>query len=71
MMERNMSFKIEDDGSYIKTKVKTFNGVIKTLFDGDKIPKERVEYVSITSISIDSVLQVDKIKLSTSLFRTV
>ena len=71
MMERNMSFQIEDDGSYIKTKVKTFNEVIKTLFDGGKIPKERVEYVSITSISIDSVLQVDKIKLSTSLFRTV
>ena len=27
------------DGSYIKTKVKTFSEVIKALFDGDKIPK--------------------------------
>ena len=28
------------DGSYIKTKVKTFSEAIKTLFDGDKIPEE-------------------------------
>ena len=27
------------DGSYIKTKVKTFSEVIKALFDGDKTPK--------------------------------
>ena len=36
------------DDNYIKTKVKTFSDVIKTLFDGgdknpDEIPKERVE----------------------------
>ena len=28
-------------GSYIKTEVKTFSDVIKALFDGDKIPKEK------------------------------
>ena len=31
--------------SYIKTKVKTFSDVIKTLFSGDEIPQERIEYV--------------------------
>ena len=46
--------------SYIKTKVKTFSDVIKTLFDGNVIPKERVEYTCIACISIDSVLKVDK-----------
>ena len=30
------------DDSYIESKVKTFSDVIKTLFEGDKIPKERV-----------------------------
>ena len=45
---------------YIKTKVKTFSSVINTLFSGDEIPKERVKYVCISCISIDSVLTVDK-----------
>ena len=31
------------DVSYIKTKVKKFSEVIKTLFDGNEIPKERIE----------------------------
>ena len=29
------------DDSYIKTKVKTFSEMIKTLFDGNEIPKVR------------------------------
>ena len=49
------------DGQYIKRKVKTISEVIETMFDGDKIPKERVEYLCISCISIDSVLMVDKI----------
>ena len=48
------------DDTYIKSKVKTFSEVIKTLFDGDKVPKERVEYTCIACISIDSVLKIDK-----------
>ena len=48
------------DGSYIKSKVKTFTEVIKTFFAGGEIPKERAEYVCISCISIDSVLRVDK-----------
>ena len=34
--------------------------MIKSLFDGNKIPKERIEYVCIACISVDSVLKVDK-----------
>ena len=48
------------DDSYIKTKVKTFSDIIKTFFDWDEIPKERVEYACIACISIDSLLKVDK-----------
>ena len=48
------------DDSYIKTKVKTFNDMIKILFDGDKIPEEKIEYACIACISTDSVLKVDK-----------
>ena len=43
------------DDKYIKTKVKTFSGMINTLFSGYKIPKERNHY-----ICIDSVLRVGK-----------
>ena len=48
------------DGQYMKTKVKTFSEVTIILFEGNRIPKERVEYVRIPCISIDSVLKVDK-----------
>ena len=43
------------DEKYIKTKVKTFNSMINTLFSGDEIPKEKIHYVC-----IDSVLRADK-----------
>ena len=50
------------DDKYIKTKVKTFNSMINTLFSGNEIPKERNHYICIciASIFIDSVLKVDK-----------
>ena len=48
------------DNSSIKTKVKTFSEMIKTLFDGNEIPKERIEYVCIECISVDSALKIDK-----------
>ena len=43
------------DDKYIKTKVKTFNNSINTLFSGDEIPTERIHYVYISAICIDSV----------------
>ena len=48
------------DDQYIKTKVKTFSEVIKTLSDGGKIPEEKVEYTCLARNSIDSVLKIDK-----------
>ena len=48
------------DENYIKAKVKTFKGVIRTIFEGDKIPKERVHYTCIAAINIDSVMKMEK-----------
>ena len=48
------------DDKYIKTKVKTFNNTINTLFSGDEIPNERIHYICISAICIDSVLKTDK-----------
>ena len=47
------------DDKYIKTKVKTFNNSINTLFSGDNIPKERNHYICIAAICIDSILRVN------------
>ena len=33
------------DEKYIKTKIKTFNNMINTVFSGIEIPKERIHYV--------------------------
>ena len=87
MVQKNISFKIEDDNvfleyneiwdkikttlgirfhsqpiydeKYIKTKVKTLNDVINTVFSDNNIP------------CIDSVMKIDKKKISSSLSRTV
>ena len=48
------------DEKYIKVKVREFNGVIKTNFLGDKIPKENTYYACITCITIDSVMKMEK-----------
>ena len=34
--------------------------MINTLLSGDKIPKEKIHYVCIAAICIDSVLRADK-----------
>ena len=41
------------DDTYLKTKVKTFNNTINTLFSGDEIHKERIHYVYVSVICID------------------
>ena len=50
----------------MKAKVREFNGVIKTNFSDDKIPKENLRY---TCIAIDSVMRLEKKELSAGLFR--
>ena len=48
------------DEKYIKAKVREFNGVIKTKFLGDEVPKESVHYICIACITIDSVMKMEK-----------
>ena len=48
------------DEKYIKTKVREFNGAIKTNFLGDEVPKENEHYTCIACITIDSVMRMEK-----------
>ena len=57
------------DKKYIKTKVKTFNEVLNTIFSDNKIPKESTQYICVAEINIDSVMKIDREKLSPSLSR--
>ena len=45
---------------YIKARVREFNGVIKTNFWGDEIPKKGVHHTCIACITIDTVMKMDK-----------
>ena len=45
---------------YIKAKVREFNGAIKTNILGDKIPNESMHYTCIATITIDSVMRIEK-----------
>ena len=57
------------DEKYIKTKVREFNNVIKTSFLSDEMPKENEHYTCIGCVTIDSVMRIEKKKLSAGLFR--
>ena len=59
------------DETYIKAKVKEFDGKIKTNFLGNEGPKENMHYTCIACITIDSVMKIDKKKPSAGLFRRV
>ena len=48
------------DKTYIKAKVREFDGKIKTNFLGNELPKENMHYTCITCITIDSVMRRDK-----------
>ena len=41
------------DETYIKTKVKTFNDFVSTIFSNNKVPKESIHYTSIAAININ------------------
>ena len=45
---------------YLKAKVREFDGVIKTNFLGNDIPKENMHYTCIACITIDSVMRINK-----------
>ena len=48
------------DKKYIKAKVREFDGVIKTNFLDNKVPKENMHYTCIPCVTIDSVMRMDK-----------
>ena len=54
---------------YLKAKVREFEGEIRTNFLDNGTPKENMYYTCIACITIDSVMKMNKKKLSTSLFR--
>ena len=57
---------------YLKAKVREFNGVIKTNFLNNGMPKENIHYSCIPCITIDSAINFNKKKKSSaSLFRRV
>ena len=45
-------------GKYIKSKVKTFDETIDTLFPNNKVSKERNHYICIAAICVDSALKI-------------
>ena len=45
---------------YLKAEEKEFDGVIKTNFLGNDMPKENMHYTCIACITIDSVMRIDK-----------
>ena len=45
---------------YLKAKVRELDGVIKTNFLDNDVPKENMHYTCIACITIDSVLKIDK-----------
>ena len=48
------------DQTYIKAKVREFDGKIKANFLGNEIPKENMHYTCIACITIDSVMKMNK-----------
>ena len=48
------------ENKYLKAKVREFDGVIRTNFLGNDMPKENMHYACIACITIDSVMRIDK-----------
>ena len=48
------------DDIYLVAKLKIFNGINRTTFNNNDIPRERNHYICIPVIDIDSVLKIDK-----------
>ena len=59
------------DKTYLKAKIREFDGKIKTNFLDNEVPKENMQYTCIACITTDSVMRIDKKKTTVSLFRRV
>ena len=64
MIKNKLGFKFHSspvyDKKYLKTKVKEYDGVIKTNFLGSDVPKENKHYTCIAYITIGSAMRMDK-----------
>ena len=64
MMKNKLKIKFHSlpvyDKKYLKTKVREYDGVTKTNFLGNGIPKENMHYTCIAFITIDSVMKMDQ-----------
>ena len=56
---------------YLKAKVREFDGVMKTNFLFNNVPKENMHYTCIACITTDSVMKIGKKKSSIGLFKRV
>ena len=45
---------------YLKTKIKSYEGKINTIFHDDKVPKEGSQYICFSVVLIDSVFRIGK-----------
>ena len=50
----------DDNGKYIKTKIKLYGDKVNTNFHGKKLPKENASYQFLSLIMLDSVVRVNK-----------
>ena len=48
------------DEEYLKTKVREYDGKVKTKFGGNDVPKENMHYTCIACITINSVMKIEK-----------
>ena len=48
------------ENNYLKTKIREFDGCIKTNVLGNNLPKENTYYRCIASITVDSVMKMNK-----------
>ena len=48
------------DEKYKRAKIREFDGIIKTNFVGNEVPKEGVHCICIACITIDSIMEMEK-----------
>ena len=70
-IKEKINIKNKTDKKYIKAKQREYDRVIKTSFLGNKVRKENIPYTCIACLMIDSVVRMDKKKLSADLFRRI
>ena len=64
MIKNKLSIKFHSlsvyDEKYLKTRVREYDGKIKTNFLGNDVPKENMHYTCIACITVDSVMRMEK-----------